>query len=229
MINNPYIEKVKVHPKIFVDKDLISWYKWRWKDYFCNNNNIILEIWTGLWNFFSSEVRDNQNHNFIWMEIRYKRLYKTAEKTIWNTKNNDNSQIKVFGKEDRKVDNFVLLKEYWEKIKDIFWENEISKTYIFFPDPWDKKERQSKNRLLQKSFLNDLYQITKKGWKLIFKTDNIWYFDFVLSQLLGTSWKIVIKSNDYEKDNLYKQDKITEFEQIFRWQDIKINYLELKK
>ncbi|PIE85168.1 tRNA (guanine-N7)-methyltransferase [Candidatus Gracilibacteria bacterium] len=229
MINNPYIEKVKVHPKIFVDKDLISGYKGRWKDYFCNNNNIILEIGTGLGNFFSSEVRDNQNHNFIGMEIRYKRLYKTAEKTIGNTKNNDNSQIKVFGKEDRKVDNFVLLKEYGEKIKDIFGENEISKTYIFFPDPWDKKERQSKNRLLQKSFLNDLYQITKKGGKLIFKTDNIGYFDFVLSQLLGTSWKIVIKSNDYEKDNLYKQDKITEFEQIFRGQDIKINYLELKK
>lgn len=229
MINNPYIDKVKSHKKILVQREDIYDNKWKWNNYFSNDNEIILEIWTGLWNFFSSEVRDNPENNFVWMEIRYKRLYKTAEKTLWNTKNNDNNQLLVFEEDNRKINNFVLLKEYWEKVIDIFWNDELSKTYIFFPDPWDKKEKQLVNRLLQKNFLNDLYEVTKKWWKLVFKTDNKWYFDFVLSELKETSWKIITKTNDYEKDNLFKQDKITEFEQIFRWQKININYLEVEK
>lgn len=229
MINNPYIEKVKSHKKIIINQEDIYENKWNWWEYFWNKNEIILEIWTGLWNFFSSEVRDNPHQNFIWMEIRYKRLYKTAEKCLWNTKNNDNSQIKEFNETEKWADNFLLIKEYWEKVNDIFWKEEISLTYVFFPDPWDKKKSWLKNRLFQESFLNNLYLITKIGWKFIFKTDNTWYFDFVLSEIEKTSWKINFKTNDYEKDNLYNQDKITEFEQIFRGQDIKVNYLELEK
>ena len=34
--------------------------------------------------FFSKNSRENLNKNFIWIEIKYKRLYKTAEKTLGN-------------------------------------------------------------------------------------------------------------------------------------------------
>jgi tRNA G46 methylase TrmB len=77
--------------------------------------------------------------------------------------------------------------------------------------------------------LNNLYKITKKTWKLFFKTDHKEYFEFVLEELKKTKWKLNLKTYDYEKEGLYVPSEITEFEQIFRWQNIKINYLEAEK
>jgi len=48
-----------------------------------------------------------------------------------------------------------------QNIDKIFEKNEVSLIYIFFPDPWDKKDRQRKNRLWSDKFVSDLYQVTK--------------------------------------------------------------------
>lgn len=78
------------------------------------------------------------------MEIRYKRLFQSAEKAR-KAKNN----------------NFVMLKDFGQNIEKIFTPEEISETYIFFPDPWGNKDRQRKHRLLQADFLEKLYTITQ--------------------------------------------------------------------
>lgn len=234
MPNNPYIELVNNHQKILIDTTKIYSNKSTWSKFFWNSNPLVLEIWTWLWNFFSSQVIDNPDKNFIGIELRYKRLYKTAEKSLGSIKNNDNTQNSNPKSKLQKTnlwsrDNFVVLKDYWEHIDNIFWEWELSETYVFFPDPWDKNDKTLKNRLVQKSFLDNLYYTTKKWWKFIFKTDHKLYFDFVLDEIKDTKWKLVFKTYDYEKEGLYDKNKITEFEQIFRWQDIKVNYLELEK
>jgi tRNA (guanine-N7-)-methyltransferase len=195
-----------------------------WDNFFANKNDIILEIWTGLWNYFSKNVNENIWKNFIWMEIRYKRCFMTAEKTLWKVKNNDNSKDNTSLKEYN--NDFVIIKDYAERVDKIFWKWELSETLIFFPDPWARK-KWLKKRLVQETFLNNLYERTKKGWKMIFKTDHIWYFLHVLQEIENTKWKLDFKTFDYESEGLYKSNAITEFEQIFRWQDIKVNYLEL--
>ncbi|MDF1682742.1 MAG: hypothetical protein P1U46_03325 [Patescibacteria group bacterium] len=43
----------------------------------------------------------------------------------------------------------------------VFEDLELTMTYIFFPDPWAKKERQRKNRLFSDKFISDLYDKTK--------------------------------------------------------------------
>ncbi len=153
------------------------------------------------------------------MEIKYKRLYKTAQKSLWDI-NNYSSNNNLVGS-NKSGHNFILLKDFWQNIDKIFWENEINKTIIFFPDPWWKKDRQKKHRLLQENFLNKLYAITKKSWKVFFKTDHKEYFDFVLEEIKKTNWKISLKTYDYEKDNLRNAYETTEFEQIFRWKKLK--------
>jgi len=237
-INNPYIDKVKAHKNIINITDDIYQNKWKWDNYFWNKNDLVLEIGTGLWNFFSKEVKKNPNNNFLWMEIKYKRLYISAEKALWNLNNYVHNWVKfksAINKNKAENDlwengkNFVLLKDFWENINKIFKENEISKTYIFFPDPWDKKKRWLKNRLLQENFLNNLYEITKKWWKAIIKTDHLPYYEFVLEELKNTSWKIIKTSTDFENDIDFKNEETTEFQQLFRGQDIKINYIELEK
>jgi tRNA G46 methylase TrmB len=105
----------------------------------------------------------------------------------------------------------------------------LSKTLVFFPDPWSRKKSWLKRRLVQRWFLNNLYDITKFWWKFIFKTDHLGYFLHVLQEIGYTNWSIKFKTFDYEKEGLYDSNAITEFEQIFRWQNIKVCYLELIK
>jgi tRNA (guanine-N7-)-methyltransferase len=54
-----------------------------------------------------------------------------------------------------------MLKTFAQNIDKIFAEEEIDKIYVFFPDPWGKKDRQKKHRLFQKKFIRDLYEKTK--------------------------------------------------------------------
>lgn len=227
MKNNPYIKEVNNHPKILTQIETeIYPISWKWDTFFGNKNPIILEIWTGLWNYFSKYVNENIWKNFIWMEIRYKRCFMTAEKTLGKVKNNDNSRDNTRLEEYN--DKFVILKDYAENIDKIFWKNELSETLIFFPDPWARK-KWIKKRLVQESFLNNLYSKTKKWWKMIFKTDHLWYFLYVLREIEKTDWVLKFKTFDYEKEGLYENNAITEFEQIFRGQDIKVCYLEIRK
>ena len=69
-----------------------------------------------------------------------------------------------FSEEQRKIPWCVLKikKDFSENIDKIFSQNEVSLTYIFFPDPWDKKINQAENKLLKKTFLDNLHKITKK-------------------------------------------------------------------
>lgn len=211
---NPYIEKVQNHEKIINIEDKAFQHKGNWSWFFQNTNDIILEIWTGLWNFFSNEVAKNKNKNFIGLEIKFKRIFVSAEKTL-----------KKWWKK------FVLIKTNWKNIDKLFWENEISLTYIFFPDPWDKKDYQRKNRLIDKDFLDKLYFVTKKWASLIFKTDHKEYFDSVLDIIeRDKKWIISKKSYDYENElSNFDKTNLTEFESIFREHKLNINYLEIKK
>ncbi len=211
---NWYIQKVQDHPYIFDDENEAFENAWKWWEFFKNDNEIILEIWTWLGNFFSWEVAKNPDKNYIWKEIRFKRLFVTADKTL-----------KSWWK------NFVLLKTMWQNIDKVFAKWELSFTYVLFPDPWANKDRQKKHRLWSEKFISDLYDRTKVGWKVIFKTDHREYFDSTIELLEKFwKWKILEISYDYDNDmKVLNTKKLTEFEVIFRTQKIKINYIELQK
>lgn len=210
---NSYINKIEENEKILSLEDEIYCKKWKWKEIFGNNNDLILEIWIGLGNFFSKITERNPNKNYIGIEIRYKRLHRTFEKLT-----------------EKFADNFMLIKDKWENIDKIFSEWELSQTYLFFPDPWANKERQKKNRIVSELFLNNLYKITKDWWSFIFKTDHKWYFDDSLEIIANTPWKIKVQSYDYENElDIFDKTLMTEFEEIFRKDKIKVNYIELIK
>lgn len=212
--NNAYIQKVEDHPKIINIETEAFKMSWKWSSFFWNNNDIVLEIWTWLGNFFASQVENFPNKNFIWKDIRFKRIYSTVEKT-----------------EKTLNHNFALVKTKWENIDKVFSNGELSLTYVFFPDPWAKKKRQLENRLFSEKFITDLYNKTKIWGKLIFKTDHLEYFDTTMDLFKSLwIWKINIESRDYENEveNFDKQN-MTEFEHIFRKYRMKINYAEFEK
>lgn len=212
--NNPYIKKVIQDTDIFHTPDKIYLLKWKWSEYFWNSHPLTLEIGTGMGNFFSTQVWKHPEKNFIGMEIRYKRCYQTAEK----------SRKKSW------VKNFVVLKDFAQKIDHIFTKEEISETYIFFPDPWANKDRQRKHRLLQEDFLLTLYEKTKKWWKLFFKTDHEEYFESTKTIIESQGlWKIQKYSNNYENSEIFDIENITEFEWFYRWENTNIHFIELEK
>jgi len=211
--NNPYIDKVLKDHDILTDIEKIHSYKAKWESYFWNNNPIILEIGTGMGNFFGKQVASLPEKNFIGMEIRYKRLFQTAEKS-----------------RRAKEPHFVMLKEFGQNIDSVFWKEEVSETYIFFPDPWANKDRQRKHRLLQEKFLKKLHDITKTWGKVFFKTDHKEYFDstraIIEQQWL---WGTDKRTHDYEQSEIFDMKNITEFEGFYRGENTKINFLELVK
>ena len=212
--NNPYMQMVEDHDKIInLDEDIYK-NKWMWNKYFWNKNEIVLEIWTWMWNYFSDESSKNLNKNYIWMEIKFKRLYNTVEKskTKWAT------------------DNYVAIQDYWQKIDRIFDTCEISKVVVHFPDPWGKKDRQKKHRLFSQEFVDNLYNVLIDWWKIIFKTDHREYFETTLEYFNSNKWKSDVLSFDYEKElEHFNTDTMTEFEHIFRKDKCKINYVEFIK
>lgn len=214
MTNNHYIDKVRWDEHIFDTPENLYQHVWKWREYFQNDAEIFLEIGTWLGNFFSVEASEQADKNFIGMEIRYKRLFKTAEKSrnLW-------------------VKNFILLKDFGQNIDKIFAPWEVQKVYIFFPDPWEKKDRQKKHKLLQKEFLEKLFHIVSLWGKVCFKTDHRGYFDEVL-ELVKEQKKFQIHSvsYDYEKETtLFKKEKLTEFEAMYRGEKCAICYAEFIK
>lgn len=211
--NNPYIQKVINDTDIFHVPEEAYSYKWKWWEYFWNNNPLVLEVGTGMWNFFSKQVWEHPEKNFLGMEIRYKRCFQTAEKSR---------------KHERL--NFAILKDFAQNIDKIFSPEEVSETYIFFPDPWANKDRQRKHRLLQEEFLKNLYNITKTWGKLFFKTDHREYFDST-KEILEKQWlwKIASWTHDYENSEIFDMGNITEFEWFYRGEKTDINYIELVK
>ncbi len=211
--NNPYIQKVIDSPNILHIPSEIYAHAGKWNKYFWNHHPLVLEIGTGMGNFFSKQVQEQPEKNFLGMEIRYKRCFQTAEKSrTWENT------------------HFVILKDFWEHIDQIFAPEEVSETYIFFPDPWANKKRQKKHRLIQEDFLKKLYRITQNWGKVFFKTDHREYFDSA-REIVWKQWLWTIKNwtHNYENTEIFDMWNITEFEGLYRGEKTDINYMELIK
>ena len=93
-----------------------------------------------------------------------------------------------------------------------------------FSDPWPKK-RHTKRRLTSPIFLKVYDSLFKDGMNIIQKTDNVDLFDYSLESLSEYGYTLNNISRDYNDENNIE----TEYEEKFRKQGIKINYLEAIK
>lgn len=187
-------------------------------------------------NYFSYMVGKQDTTNFIWFELRYKRLYTTARKA-WEACTTPSplapsSALRKlwFQKNCSTQENYLVLKCYGQDAWEVFWENEISTTYIYFPDPFYNKLKHKKHQLLSKQFLQDIYVCTKPWGELHFKTDHKSYFDDTLGKIEELwEWKVQFVTHDYKNSELYNKETITEFEWLFRGEQEDFYYLILEK
>lgn len=175
---------------------------------FGNNNPIHLEIGMGKGNFIIDKAMKNPDINFIGVEKYESVLCRALEKL-----------------EFRRLPNVRIICVDAINLGDIF-NKEIDTIYLNFSDPWPKN-RHAKRRLTSHVFLPVYDQIFKKDKVIIQKTDNVGLYESSLVSL--STYGYIIEEVSLDLANTDIENSLTEYEEKFMKQGIKINYLKAIK
>ena len=182
--------------------------KGKWHTIFENENEIHIEIGMGKGNFIIQMALAHPEINYIGIEM-YDSVIVTA--------------VKCLQEREEKIKNLRLIRMDAKEIEEVF-ENEISRIYLNFSDPWPKAKH-AKRRLTSEEFLTR-YEHIFKDKKVIFqKTDNNALFEFSMDSLEKHGYQLKAVTRDLYA-NPIEENIATEYEMKFVSQGIKINRLE---
>lgn len=171
----------------------------------------MVEIGTGMGNFFSSYAETHPETGCLGIELKFKRLHRTYEKCV-----------------EKGRSDVVLFRIMGQKIIDIFDEGEIDELYLLFSDPWPKKAHH-KHRVIQSDFLNNVSKILSKDGIFVIKTDDDAYAEWIREHL-DQSWLFTYSMTiDEDPEKRSTPENATEFETIWRSQGKKITAFSCKK
>lgn len=182
--------------------------KGKWYTIFGNEREIHIEIGMGKGNFIIQMALAHPDINYIGIEM-YDSVLVMA--------------VKQLQEREEKIENLRLIRMDAKEIEEVF-ENEISRIYLNFSDPWPKAKH-AKRRLTSEEFLTR-YEHIFKNKKVIFqKTDNNALFEFSMETLKNHGYELKNVTRDlYAKP--MEGNIATEYEKKFVMQGIKINRLE---
>jgi len=211
--DNPYHERLEIFDKFVMRDDEAEKNPSLWaKNVFGNTNPIEMEIGTGYGHFMQEYTQKNPDLNFVGLDHRFKRSFHLAKKLS-----------------ELKFQNFRYLRARAERLSFIFGENELSKIFYFFPDPWPKK-RHLKKRLFQKKFLDEAYKVLHPNGQLLVKTDHDGYFEWMLEELKDEKrFRVDLLTWNLREEHPehFLASFTTKFEKIFLEKQIKIKALVL--
>lgn len=133
---------------------------------------LILEIGSHYGEVILKMAKDEAETAFIGMDITLKRVVKLAQKA-----------------EAGKLPNLTSILCNAKFLDQLFAPRELDGVLVFFPDPWAKKKRYHKNRLLKPEFLALLATKLKPDAYFWFKTDWEPYNAEVLEALHAANWR----------------------------------------
>lgn len=184
--------------------------KWN-KEFFKNDNPIVLELGCGKGEYTVGLAKKYPNKNFIGIDIKGARLWKGCK-----TSNED------------KMTNVAFVRTHIQMIESYFAENEVSEIWITFPDPQLKKPNK---RLTCERFLSLYKNILKSEGIVHLKTDSQELYEYTKDEvLIPTKREILYNTNDlYNSD--FKEDVIeiqTFYEAMYLKIGKPITYLKFK-
>ena len=183
--------------------DIDGSYKNNIKEFFNNDNDIHIEVGTGMGQFITTLAKENPDINFVGIEIEKNVLIRVLEKVL-----------------EEGLKNVRLLLCDANLLDEYFNEDEVSKIYLNFSDPWPKN-RHEKRRLTYESFLSQYKKILNDTGTLQFKTDNRGLFEYSLISLNQFGTKFLEVNLDLHDDE--DEDNIrTEYEEKFSSKGFKI-------
>ncbi len=192
-------------------------YKGKWQELFKNQNPIYLELGCGKGSFISQIACNNQNVNYIAIDL--------VDAMLGLAKRN----IETAYKEAKKEINNVYITRYdIDRISNIFDSNDkIERIYINFCNPWPRGKHHKK-RLTHTRQLEKYKQFLQEGGKVYFKTDDDNLFCDSLTYFKEAGFTIEKTTYNLENEQNFwngEENIETEHEKMFMQDGIKIKAL----
>lgn len=175
---------------------------------FGNDNPLYIEIGMGKGNFILNMALNNPNINFIGIE-KYSSVASVAIKKMT----------------EYKLPNLKVIINDIKKLEGLL-QDKVDVIYLNFSDPWPK-DRHAKRRLTSPEFLKLYDGFFKNKSVIIQKTDNDDLFSYSINMLRDYGYDIKEISYDLHSTNI--SNVMTEYEEKFSKQGIKIKYLKAIK
>lgn len=184
--------------------------EWR-KDFFKNNNPIVLELGCGKGEYTVGLGRKYKDKNFIGVDIKGARMWRGCKTSI-----------------EENLNNIAFLRTHVQIIDKYFSEGEVDEIWITFCDPQLKKPNK---RLTSPRFLDIYSRILKPGGIIHLKTDSQELYDYTLEEvLIPNNYKIHYNTNNlYSTEDMHEVKEIkTYYENIYLKENKPITYLEFE-
>lgn len=205
---NPFLEKLfhypgKLFPGFKIEEDIKGLRE------ILGTRDIIVEFGSGSGQHLIALAKRYPECLIIGFEIRFKRAVRTLEK-------------------EGDLNNLIIFRAKSELVAEILPAASVSKAFINFPDPWDKK-RWLKHRTLSLKFFNILEPVLKPRAIVSVKTDHRDYYLTFLEELKDDArYKKIAESQNLPPDLEGDEGIRTEFERLFRNQGKEINFVRFE-
>lgn len=192
--------------------------KGKWKEKFENNNPIHLELGCGKGQFISKLAAENQNINYIAIDL-VDAMLGLAKRNVEKEYNERNIETK----------NILLTRFDIERIGLILdKKDKIERIYINFCNPWPKGKHRKK-RLTHSRQLEKYKEFLKANGEIFFKTDDDDLFNSSLIYFEESGFEIIKNTYDLHSEEIFEKNIETEHEKMFSAQGIKIKALIAKR
>ena len=187
--------------------------KWN-KDYFKNNNPIVLELGCGKGEYTVGLAQRYPDINFIGVDIKGNRIWTGARTAT-----------------DNKMNNVAFIRTRIDFIDTCFSTNEVNEIWITFPDPQPQKSR-IRNRLTNMIFINRYKKILENNGIVNLKTDSEPFYDFTREVIAENKLEELDATNDLYSNTTKRDESLTSiktyYEKKFSEKGFKICYLKFR-
>lgn len=183
----------------------------KWQEVFEKEQSMQIELGCGKGMFISQLAVQNPKINYIAVDL-IDTMLGLAKRNI----------EQIYKEMNKSIDNVIITRCDIERILTMFNKNDVvERIYINFCNPWPRGKHRKK-RLTHTKQLEKYKTFLKKGGEIYFKTDDDMLFYESLNYFKETGFEIISKTEDLHVNTIFEQNIITEHENMFSNQGIKI-------
>ena len=187
-----------------------------WRELFEKEQPLHLELGCGKGVSTAAMVYDNQDTNFIAMDITCNVLGDTRRNIA-----------KTYG--DQPVKNAMITRYNIEDIRKVFApEDRVERIYINFCNPWSKRPKYAKRRLTHPRQLMQYRDFLVDGGEIWFKTDDMPLFTESLPYFEACNFQMRYMVNDLHAAG-FEPNYISEHEKMYTEKGVPIKFVIFRK